>query len=117
MQEDTNLSGLQTRGSLRIRRQGTSDRRIVKLTGVLDINTAADLRAEITSLLEGRHRPSVIEVDLGGVTFVDSLGLGTLVVGRRICADMGVRMAVRNPSQVVTRLLEVSGAGPHLASS
>ena len=82
---------------------------VVTLSGELDIQTAADLRSDLTAILAERPLPAHVIVDLQGVTFMDSLGLGTLVVGHRICGDMGVRFTVRNPSSLVAHLLSVSG--------
>ena len=63
----------------------------------------------MSALLAQRPPPTDVELYLSGVTFMDSLGLGTLVVGHRICAQLGVRYRVRDPSPFVTRLLRVSG--------
>lgn len=100
----------ETRTAMGMRRESPSPRRYrIILDGELDLRSAVDLRAEVTAMLAERPPPTDVEVDLAGVTFMDSLGLGTLVVGHRICAQLGVRMRVRNPSPFVSRLLEVSG--------
>jgi anti-sigma B factor antagonist len=100
----------ETRAVMRLRRETPDPRhyRIV-IDGELDLRTAVDLRAEVSAILAERPPPTDVELDLAGVTFMDSLGLGTLVVGHRICAQLGVRYRVRNPSPFVSRLLEVSG--------
>jgi anti-sigma B factor antagonist len=87
---------------------------LVTLRGELDIQTAADLRTDLTVILAERPLPDHVMVDLQGVTFMDSLGLGTLVVGHRICGDLGVRFTVRNPSTFVSHLLRVSGFAEQL---
>ncbi len=95
---------------MRLRRENLGPRRYrIILDGELDLRNAVDLRAEVSALLAERPLPAEVEVDLAGVTFMDSLGLGTLVVGQRICNELGVRFGVRNPSPFVSRLLEVSG--------
>ncbi len=112
------LHPLQTRASLLINRHnGPGDHVVVTLRGELDMNTSVNLRAEITAILAQRPIPTKVVVDLAGVTFVDSLGLGTLVVGHRICSDLGVLLIVRNPSTFADRLLEVSGFGDLLRDS
>ncbi|HEX6870736.1 MAG TPA: STAS domain-containing protein [Micromonosporaceae bacterium] len=88
---------------------------VIMAVGELDLQTAADLRAEVSAVLAERPLPIEVELNLSGVTFVDSLGLGTLVVGYRICAELGVRFVVRNASPFVSRLLEVSGFRDQLA--
>jgi anti-sigma B factor antagonist len=104
----------QARSTLAISRSRAHDIEIVKLVGELDTLTAVDLRAELTALLSERPPPGVVEIDLAGVTFLDSLGLGTLVVGQRICAQLGVRLRVCSPSPFAERLLEVSGVRDQL---
>ena len=107
-----------TRAAMRLRREsaGPGQYRIV-IDGELDLHTAVELRAEVSALLEGRPPPTHVELDLAGVTFMDSLGLGTLVVGRRFCAERGVRYRVHNPSPFVSRLLQVSGLRDSLSGS
>ena len=104
-----------TRAALHIRR-GRVPRNgyVVMLSGELDIQTAVDLRSHLTTILAERPLPEHVVIDLEGVTFMDSLGLGTLVVGHRICGELGVQFTVRNPSHFVEHLLTVSGFGPRL---
>jgi anti-anti-sigma factor len=106
------------RTTLQIRRgRGPGNGYVVTLSGELDIQTAADLRSDLTAILAERPLPDHVVVDLQHVTFMDSLGLGTLVVGHRICGEMGVRFTVRNPSTFVAHLLTVSGFGERLLDS
>jgi anti-anti-sigma factor len=90
---------------------------VITLTGELDIQTASTFRTEVSTMLEERPLPTDVAVDLSAVSFVDSLGLGTLVVGQRICAQLGVRLSVVDPSPFVARLLEVSGFREQLAEA
>jgi anti-anti-sigma factor len=106
----------QARTTLAITRNRVQDTEIVKLVGELDTLTAVDLRAELSAVLSDRPLPVTIEIDLAGVTFVDSLGLGTLVVGQRICGQLGVRLRIGNPSPFAARLLEVSGVHSRLVA-
>jgi anti-sigma B factor antagonist len=108
---DTELfPGAEAPAAMRLRREKLGPRRYrLILSGELDLRNAVDLRAEVSALLAERPLPTDVELDLAGVTFMDSLGLGTLVVGQRICGELGVHFAVRNPSPFVSRLLEVSG--------
>jgi anti-anti-sigma factor len=48
-------------------------------------------------------------VDLEGVTFMDSTGLGVLIELAGDADDDGATFAVENPSRSVQRLLEISG--------
>jgi anti-sigma B factor antagonist len=49
------------------------------LDGVVNIHTAIALRHHLKPMLNGKYRH--IHVDLGGVKFIDSAGLATLVEG------------------------------------
>ena len=97
------------------RRWSGSEHCVIALSGELDMQSAARFRAEVSAILRGQPAPTAIEIDLAGVRFVDSLGLGTLVVAQRICAELDVRLTVVNPTDQVARLLEVSGMAARLA--
>ena len=60
---------------------------------------------------ELREPPSRIVLDLAGLTFCDSLGLGTLVVLSRTARVQQTYLLLRNPSPFFTRMLDVTGVG------
>jgi anti-sigma B factor antagonist len=99
---------------LRIERRRWRNGYLITLSGELDLHTAPDMRADVSELLGERPLPDSVVIDLSEVTFMDSLGLGTLVVGHRICGELGVRLTVRNPSPFVDRMLTVSGFAQRL---
>lgn len=51
----------------------------------------------------------VIELDLRGVTFIDSSGLGVLVRLRKEAAEKGKSLSLVNVSPATHRLLEITG--------
>jgi len=106
-----------SRAALQIQRKRAQGGYLVTLGGELDIQTAAELREELTAILAERPPPARVDVDLRDVTFIDSMGLGTLVVGHRICTELGVRFAARNPTGFVAHLLGVSGFGDRLLAT
>ena len=55
----------------------SGDRTVVDVTGEIDVYTAPALREELASLIDSEHTNLV--VDLTGVSFMDSTGLGVLV--------------------------------------
>ena len=85
---------------------------LLTLTGELDYASAQHLRTAITAALTGDA--AAIVVSLAGVTFVDSTGIGTLVVARRICNDMRVTLRVSDASPFITRLFAVVGVSEAL---
>ena len=53
---------------------------------------------------------SRLVVDMSGVTFCDSSGLGALLDVRRAAGDAGVAMVLRAVSRQVARLLDLTDA-------
>jgi len=77
--------------------------------GELDMGQATALRAAIIALLN-RGDVTAIGLDISDVTFMDSTGLGTIVVAHRIAAGLGVTLQVTASSLFAARLLSVVGA-------
>ncbi len=73
--------------------------------GEVDMVSAPRLGRAVLDALGGH--PSVVEVDLAGVTFMDSSGINTLVECRQH-AD-GAELKVVNPAAPVRRVLTVTG--------
>lgn len=76
----------------------------VILDGIVDLATAPELRAALLPLVVAGE--SVV-LDLAGVTFVDSTGLGVLVAAHRRAKAAGSRFVFSRPSdnlRVVLRL-------------
>lgn len=79
-----------------------------KLTGELDHHVAAEIRSDIDERLY-TLRPKKLVLELSGVDFMDSSGLG-LILGRYAkAAEIGCQLTVRNPTPRIKRLLEISG--------
>lgn len=57
--------------------RANGDRTVVAVTGEIDVYTAPVLREELASLIDSEHTD--ILVNLTGVRFMDSTGLGVLV--------------------------------------
>jgi len=53
--------------------------------------------------------PAVVELNLEGVTFIDSSGVGAIVVAARSITERGATIRLGARSAVVDRVLEVSG--------
>jgi len=81
---------------------------VIALCGEFDYATAQEVRGAISAVL-GPRDIDVITVDLAGVTFLDSTGVGTLVVARRICADFNVEFRVSDPNPFISKLFTVVG--------
>ena len=83
-------------------------RPVVIATGSIDLAT----RDRFLSFGESAMRstaPGEFVLDLAGVTFLDSLGVGALVKLDQLANDGGYTMVLRTPSERVERLLEMVG--------
>lgn len=76
--------------------------------GDIDVDTAYELREAVASLLI-HSRPFRIELNLRGVTFIDSVGISALVAGFQTAEVSGVKLVVTRPSRFVHRQLWVTG--------
>ena len=78
------------------------------LVGEIDHHSAAAARETIDKALF-KHRPRTLVIDLGGVSFMDSSGLG-LVLGRAaLCEELGAAVRLLNPSLRVRKIFAVAG--------
>ncbi|MFC7534377.1 STAS domain-containing protein [Actinoplanes sp. GCM10030250] len=81
---------------------------VVEVRGSLDASTVDRVRISLLGTLQC-DRPRQMVVDLTFVTFMDSTGIGGLVVAHQAARDIGTRFTVRNPSEFVHRQLRVVG--------
>ncbi|MFL6023720.1 MAG: STAS domain-containing protein [Marmoricola sp.] len=79
----------------------------ITLAGEVDIATVGDFLDAAQQCLAGNA--TLIEVDLGGVTFIDSSGLGALVRLRNQARSRGADVALVRVPETVARVLEVTG--------
>lgn len=79
----------------------------VALRGEIDVRTVDAVRAELAAAVAAR--PAAIVVDLAGLTFVDSTGLGALVSGFQRARRAGVTFRLANPQPAVRQILVLSG--------
>ena len=53
--------------------------------------------------------PSMLILDMSGVSFMDSSGIGLILGRQRIMESFGGGVAVKNPSPSVRRIIQVAG--------
>ncbi len=81
----------------------------ITLTGEIDHHTAKSVRAEIDEQIY-LHAGKTVLIDLKGVAFMDSSGLG-LILGRYThVKDAGGTLKVLNPTGSAKRVLTLAGA-------
>ena len=84
---------------------------VMRVTGELDSGTADRLRGPLAG---AREDEVTALLDMSGVSFIDSSGLGVLLEAARATDRDGWAWFIVRPSSVVLRLLELSGAAPRL---
>jgi anti-sigma B factor antagonist len=84
----------------------------VKITGDLDAATADELVQTITTDLPD-HDPALF-LDLAGVDFCGSAGIGALLQVRRHQQDRGRPLSLANLTDRVLRVLHISGVLPYM---
>lgn len=83
------------------------DETVLKLAGEIDMLTAARLSNAVNEVLgEGGVR---IVLDMTGVTFCDSQGLGTLVVLSRKASHSQSVLLLTNVGEFLLRVLDITG--------
>ena len=84
------------------------DQTLIRLVGDLDIAAAPDLVALVNAAAQ-RPGMRTLVVDLAGVSFMDSTGLGALIQARRLCADRGAELSLQAIGPRVRRVLDITG--------
>lgn len=78
------------------------------LTGELDQHSAKAIRQEIDAAVE-RIMPDKLALDFGGVTFMDSSGIG-LVMGRyRLMDSLGGELALSGVTGHIRKVMRIAG--------
>lgn len=79
------------------------------VVGVLDLYTAPRLREAMVEVLAGRNEPFVVTLDVSGLDFIDSSGLGVLIAVLKRLRHIGGNLVLRAPSRSMSRLLDLTG--------
>ncbi|MHB1537140.1 MAG: STAS domain-containing protein [Solirubrobacteraceae bacterium] len=94
-------------GELEIIHERHGARDELLLAGELDLASADELERRIAMLCLGGGTEIVL--DLERLIFVDSAGLRAMLAARQTCAQSGCSMTLRNCSERVERVLELTG--------
>lgn len=97
--------GRRCEGGLLISHSAAGSHHTLHLRGELDLASAPDLLASASLLV---YDASEIALDLSGVEFVDSTGLGVILRLRNLCRNHNCRLLLALPSPQVRRLLELT---------
>jgi len=93
---------------LRLSTEIIKDNLIIRLEGELDHHTSEEVRRKIDSEYYNNNLLNMV-LDLGGLNFMDSSGIG-LIMGRyKNCKEQGGKLSIVNINSKVERILEMSG--------
>jgi stage II sporulation protein AA (anti-sigma F factor antagonist) len=82
---------------------------VVCLSGELDLKTAGELKATVDPALLGAHTAPNVVLDLSGVNFMDSSGMGAILGRYRTVSQMGGKLVVCSPTPQLRKLFELTG--------
>src|SRR5580765_2781523 len=79
---------------------------VVRLSGRLDLVSAAEVRQVLSrAVSDGRRR---LVVDLGDVPFIDSSGLGALIGGLKAARQAGGDLRIARPTEQARLVLQLT---------
>jgi anti-sigma B factor antagonist len=85
----------------------------VTVRGEIDLATVDQLATEIAAAV--RADATGVIVDLDGVTFLDSSGIGALLAGRKAADESGKSFHVTGANGIVREVLDLTGVWAHLS--
>ena len=94
--------------SVSIEPHSDGDALIIHLQGELDHHSADKLRKDIDGELNNQDIKCCV-IDMTGVSFMDSSGLGVLLGRYKLISSRGGTMSIRNPNKTIDRILKMSG--------
>ena len=83
------------------------DRAIVTVRGDLDLQVAERVVNEIAKVEE--RSPTLLVLDLSGLSFLDSSGMGVIAAAQARAIEAGRRIVLVKPPYTVRRAFELSG--------
>jgi anti-sigma B factor antagonist len=92
---------------------GEADVRVI-VTGEIDFREAGELVEQASGIVERGRSAGVLVLDLGGVTYCDSVGIAALVRIRMACDRAAWRLRLAHVGPAVRRLLDITGLGAWL---
>lgn len=95
------------RPELTIAVERAPDEVVLHLAGEIDVLTVTNLSTLVNDTLT--DPPARIVLDMAGVTFCDSQGLGTLVVLSRKAQHARTVLALTNVGEFLMRVLDITG--------
>ena len=82
---------------------------LVRLNGRIDVDSSPDLRDCLLAILSEDRLPRAITVDLGGVPYIETSGIATLIEALRIARHQHIEFCLQGLGGPALRLFEVTG--------
>ena len=92
---------------LNINRSDRDEVAILEVGGRLDVATGPEMTAELLAVLEGGCTRAVL--DMGGLEYISSAGLRSLLVGRKAFAPKNGRIVICGLKDYIKEVFEISG--------
>jgi anti-sigma B factor antagonist len=93
--------------SLSMTASGTGDHTVLEVRGELDLHSATQLRDRLLKVVAAGQQSVV--VDLTGLSFLDSTGLGVLVTARNQAQQAGAGLRLVCTSDRMLKLFRITG--------
>lgn len=81
---------------------------VAVLKGEIDHHNARSLRTELDHYIV-TVQPQSFAMDFGGITFMDSSGIGLIMGRSKLMKECGGRLEVRNAQPYIKRVLKLAG--------
>ena len=91
---------------MEIKFKNINEHKIIEVSGEVDLYNVSDLKKALFSLTDGEHR-SVI-VDMKGVNYMDSSGIGALVAGQKKMKSHNGKFGLMNLHDDVLNILKLA---------
>ena len=82
---------------------------LARLDGELDEYTAEHVRLSLDKVLDGMQAGATLTLDLGGVSFMDSTGIGVLLARYNKFSGKGIAIEIKNAHGHIDKILKMSG--------
>jgi anti-sigma B factor antagonist len=81
---------------------------IVRLKGLIDVDSSPDVRDRLQAILSTDPLPHAVTVELGGVTSIEASGIATLIEALKVARGHGIRLRLQGHGSVL-QLFESAG--------
>ena len=81
---------------------------IVRLEGLIDVDSSPDVRDRLQAILSANPLPHAVSVDLAGVTSIEASGIATLIEALKVARSREIRFHLQGQGSVL-QLFESAG--------